>query len=154
MFWVRLSSVFSLSSVHLYLHSASYGTMCFDHILILYFAFFLSKCNRFLQGFGKFIWCSVSYWKIHRRNCNTEEPLGKNLFWVSDGSFLLKNSLQYLYLPSFITDFIFRSMTEATTVCHAWNWQSISLPFFTSVLPFFLLYQTLLRHPALKLELS
>lgn len=52
MFWVRLSLVFSLSSVNPYLPSASYGMVCFYHLLILCFAFFLSKSNSFCKGLG------------------------------------------------------------------------------------------------------
>lgn len=52
MFWVRLSLVFSLSSVNSYLLSASYGMVCFYHLLILRFAFFLFKSNSFCKGLG------------------------------------------------------------------------------------------------------
>lgn len=51
MFWERLSSVFSLSSIHLYFPSASYSTVCFHRILILYLPFFFLKATGFCKGF-------------------------------------------------------------------------------------------------------
>lgn len=151
-FWVRLSPVFSLSSLHPYLPSASYGTVCFYYLLISYFAFFLSKSNRFCKGLGALLGTLFHVEKSTEEIIKLQRNhLEKKMVWFSDSSFLLKKFLRYLHLPFLHHEFYFQilglrqqlSAVLATSRARA----SLSL---TCFLPLFLLYRTLSWHPALK----
>lgn len=72
------------------------------------------------MGCGNFAQCVVSLWQIHGRiDKATEEPLGKELFWVGGRSFFLKGSLTDLHHP-FLSCVLFSDLrAELTIACRA-----------------------------------
>lgn len=76
------------------------------------------------MGCGNFAQCVVSLWQIHGRiDKATEEPLGKELFWVGGRSFFLKGSLTDLHHP-FLSCVLFSDLrAELTIACRAGSQQ-------------------------------